>query len=105
MLKETKKPSKFSFSSLISTAVVAGLGYAAWHSGLVETAWGKITSGHHNNEADHFASMLSNTPECAPYRAAILSYQGKPGTDEVSARMTYLYHRGVDAGCQRLDVE
>ncbi len=105
MYREAKKRSKVSFSSLVSTAVIVGLGYAAWQSGLVETAWGRLTGGHANNEAEQVAEQLSNSPECAPYRAAILNYTGKPGSDELSARITYLYHKGVEAGCKRLDVE
>ena len=110
MIKDAKKnskskPSKFSFSGLISLAIVAGLAYAAWQSGLVATAWGRLSGGHAYNEADHVADMLSTAPECAPYRAAILSYQGQEGSEELSARITYLYHRGVEAGCKRLDVE
>jgi hypothetical protein len=105
MRREAKKESKFSFSGLLSTAVIAGLGYAAWQSGMVPTAWGRITGGRADNEAEHVAAMLSNSPECAPYRAAILNYAGRPGTDELSARITYLYHQGVEANCKRLDVE
>ncbi|HZP13815.1 MAG TPA: hypothetical protein VFB36_15460 [Nevskiaceae bacterium] len=105
MIREAKKRSKVRFSNLVSTAVVAGLGYAAWQSGLVETAWGHLAGGHSRNEAEKVAEMISNSPECAPYRAAILNYSGKPDTDEVAARITYLYHKGVEAGCKRLDVE
>ena len=99
------KPSKVSFSSIVSTAVIAGLGYAAWQSGLVETAWARLKGGHAHNDAEQYAEMLSNTPECAPYRAAIINYQGQPGSDELTARLMYLYHRGVEANCKRLDVE
>jgi hypothetical protein len=105
MRRPQKRASKFSFRSLVSTVVVAALGYAAWQTGLVETAWGRIKGGHANNEAEHVADMLLPTPECAPYRAAILSYQGAPGSEELSARITYLYHQGVAAGCNRSDVE
>jgi hypothetical protein len=105
MVRDAKKRSKFSWSSLVSMAIVAGLGYAAWQSGLVATAMAHIKGGHAHNDAEHIAEMLSNTPECAPYRAAILNYMNEPGSEELTARMTYLFHKGVEAGCKRLDVE
>ena len=102
---KNKKQSRFSFSGLIGATVIAGLAYAAWQSGLVATAWARLKGGHASNDVEHFASMITNSPECAPYRAAILNYQGEAGSEELSARITYLYHRGVEAGCKRLDVE
>jgi hypothetical protein len=103
--KPSKKPSKFSFSSLVSTALVVGLGYGAWQAGLIDTAMARIKGGHARNEAERYADMLNRSPECAPYRAAILNYMNDPGSDELSARIIYLYRKGLAAGCKRFDVE
>jgi hypothetical protein len=105
MLREAKKPAKYSFTGILTLVAIAGIAYAGWKSGLMESAWRQLPRSHGGNEVQHVADMLSNTPECARYRAAILQYQGKPASDELSARLTSLYHEGVDAGCKRLDVE
>jgi hypothetical protein len=105
MQREAKKAPRFSFSSLVSLLAIASLAYVAWQSGFIETAVAHLKGGHAHNDAERYAEMLSRSPECAPYRAAILNYAGDPGSEELDARVQYLFHKGMEAGCKRLDVE
>ena len=90
---------------MIAAGAMLAVAYYGAKSGFVETWWNRALGSHGETYAERMAGLLSKTPQCAPYRAAILAYKGQStSSDDVAGGIARAYEDGIAAGCKKSDL-